>query len=235
MRFKETLKQAKLIRRYKRFLADVEWPDGSVVTATCPNTGSLLGATEPGLTIYLSKSDSPTRKYAYTWHLTDRPGIGLVGIDTSLPNRIVEETILAKAIPQLAAYSALRREVKYGVNSRIDLLLEGEGLPACYVEVKNVTFIRTPGLAEFPDCVTTRGTKHLRELTAMVHEGHRAVMVYLVQCESPTHFSLTRDLDPVYVDAFIAARKAGVEAIALTCHMSPDTITVKTRIPILHP
>ncbi len=235
MRFKETLKPARLIKRYKRFLADVEWPDGSVVTATCPNTGSLLGASAPGLTVYLSKSDSATRKYAHTWHLTDRPGIGLIGIDTSLPNRIVEEALLAKAIPELSAYSALRREVKYGVNSRIDLLLEGEGQPPCYVEMKNVSFIRTPGLAEFPDCVTARGTKHLRELTAMVGAGNRAVMVYLVQCANPTNFALTRDLDPTYFDAFIAARRAGVEAIALTCHMSPDTITVKTRIPILHP
>ena len=235
MQFKETLKPATLIRRYKRFLADVQWPDGSMVTATCPNTGSLLGAADPGATVYISKSDSLTRKYAYTWHLTERPGVGLVGIDTSLPNRIVEEALLAKSIPELGAYSALRREVKYGVNSRIDLLLEGEGLPACYVEVKNVSFIRTPGLAEFPDCVTERGTKHLRELAAMVRAGSRAVMVYLVQCANPTGFALTRDLDPTYFDAFIAARKAGVEAIALTCHMSPDTITVKARIPVLDP
>ncbi len=125
--------------------------------------------------------------------------------------------------------------MKYGENSRIDLLLQGGGKPACYVEVKNVTLVRQPGLAEFPDCRTDRGAKHLREMSAMVQQGHRAVMVYLIQCASPTHFTLTRDLDPTYVEAYLAARKAGVEAIALTCHVSLDSIIPKAQVPVIDP
>ena len=137
MRFPTPLLKATLIKRYKRFLADVRLETGEIITATCPNTGTLLGMTDAGLTIYLSKSESLTRKYAHTWHITDKPGVGLVGIDTSLPNRITEEAITARFIPELAGYDRLRREVKYGENSRIDLLLEDEGRPPCFVEVKS--------------------------------------------------------------------------------------------------
>lgn len=235
MQFPSPLIPATLIQRYKRFLADVRLHTGEVITTTCPNTGTMLGMTDPGLAVYLSRSDSPTRKYAHTWHITDKPGIGLVGIDTSLPNRITEEAITAQAIPPLSGYPNLRREVKYGENSRIDLLLQGGGKPDCYVEVKNVTLVRQPGLAEFPDCRTDRGAKHLREMSEMVRQGHRAVMVYLIQCASPTRFTLTRDLDPTYVEAYIAARNAGVEAIALTCHVSLDSIRPKAQVPVIDP
>lgn len=235
MRFQRSLEPATLLKRYKRFLADVRLGDGSLATATCPNTGSMLGLTDPGSTIYLSRSDKPSRKYALTWHLTDKAGVGLVGIDTGLPNRLVEEAIVAGQLPALAGYGGLRREVKYGSNSRIDLLLQGESRPDCYVEVKNVTLLRQPGLAEFPDCVTERGTKHLNELAHMVQAGHRAVMVYCVQCASPGRFTLARDLDPAYADTYLKARAIGVEAIALTCHVSPDTITIKDQIPITDP
>ncbi len=235
MRFSSPLIPATLIKRYKRFLADVRLGSGDVLTATCPNTGTMLGLTDPGLAVYISKSDSKTRKYAHTWHLTEKPGLGLVGIDTSLPNRIAEEAIVTGAIPELAGYGGLRREVKYGESSRIDILLEGNGRPACYVEVKNVTLIRTPGLAEFPDCVTERGTKHLRELAEMVKAGHRAVMVYVIQCAKPSRFALTRDLDPRYVEAFVAARNQGVEALAFTCHVTLDSITPKAQIPVTEP
>ena len=235
MQFPSPLIPATLIQRYKRFLADVRLHTGEVITTTCPNTGTMLGMTDPGLAVYLSRSDSPTRKYAHTWHITDKPGIGLVGIDTSLPNRITEEAITAQAIPPLNGYPNLRREVKYGENSRIDLLLQGGGKPDCYVEVKNVTLVRQPGLAEFPDCRTDRGAKHLREMSEMVRQGHRAVMVYLIQCASPTRFTLTRDLDPAYVEAYIAARNAGVEAIALTCHVSLDSIRPKAQVPVIDP
>ncbi|NMD07120.1 MAG: DNA/RNA nuclease SfsA [Phyllobacteriaceae bacterium] len=235
MQFPSPLIPATLIQRYKRFLADVRLHTGEVITTTCPNTGTMLGMTDPGLAVYLSRSDSPTRKYAHTWHITDKPGIGLVGIDTSLPNRITEEAITAQAIPPLSGYPNLRREVKYGENSRIDLLLQGGGKPDCYVEVKNVTLVRQPGLAEFPDCRTDRGAKHLREMSEMVRQGHRAVMVYLIQCASPTRFTLTRNLDPTYVEAYIAARNAGVEAIALTCHVSLDSIRPKAQVPVIDP
>ena len=235
MHFATPLIPATLIKRYKRFLADVQLDTGELITTTCPNTGTMLGMTDPGLRVYLSKSNSPTRKYAHTWHITDKPGVGLVGIDTSLPNRITEEAIAAQGIPELAGYDSIRREVKYGANSRIDLLLEGAGKPACYVEVKNVTLVRQPGFAEFPDCRTERGEKHLRELSEMVRQGHRAVMVYLIQCASPTRFALTQDIDPAYVAAYRLARQVGVEAIAFTCHVSLDSITPKAQVPVIDP
>lgn len=235
MKLNAPLIPATLLRRYKRFLADVRLETGEEITATCPNTGTMLGLCDPGLTIWLSRSASPTRKYAHTWHLTDKPGIGLVGIDTSLPNRIAEEAITAGPLPELAGYATLRREVKYGANSRIDLLLEGNGRPACYVEVKNVTLIRQPGLAEFPDCATARGTKHLHEMAEMVRQGHRAVMLYVIQCANPARFALTPDLDPVYFKAFREARKAGVEAMAFTCHVKLDSISLKAQVPVTDP
>ncbi len=235
MKLNAPLMSATLLRRYKRFLADVRLETGEEITATCPNTGTMLGLCDPGLNIWLSRSDSPTRKYAHTWHLTDKPGIGLVGIDTSLPNRIAEEAITSGALPELTGYATLRREVKYGANSRIDLLLEGNGRPACYVEVKNVTLIRQPGLAEFPDCATARGTKHLHEMAEMVRQGHRAVMLYVIQCANPARFALTPDLDPVYFKAFREARKAGVEAMAFTCHVNLDSISLKAQVPVTDP
>lgn len=235
MQFATPLFPATLVRRYKRFLADVVLPDGTEVTATCPNTGAMLGLCEPGAAIYLSRSENPKRKYAWTWHITNVPGIGQVGIDTSLPNRIVEEAINQNQIGELSGYNSLRREVRYGENSRIDLLLEHPARPACYVEVKNVTLIRQPGLAEFPDCRTERGAKHLRELAAMVRDGHRAVMVYLIQCASPTRFTFTPDLDATYVAEWTRAKASGVEALALTCHVSPDSITLNTSVPVIDP
>lgn len=235
MKLNAPLIPATLLRRYKRFLADVRLATGELVTATCPNTGTMLGLNEPGMQVWLSRSSSPTRKYAHTWHLAEKPGIGLVGIDTSLPNRIAEEVITAGAIPELAGYASLRREVRYGSNSRIDLLLEGEGRAPCYVEAKNVTLIRQSGLAEFPDCATARGTKHLAEMSEMVRAGHRAVMLYVIQCANPARFALTPDLDPVYFNAFRAARKAGVEALAFTCHVSLDSINLKAQVPVIDP
>jgi sugar fermentation stimulation protein A len=153
MKLNAPLIPARLLRRYKRFLADVRLESGEELTATCPNTGTMLGLCEPGSRIWLSRSANPARKYAHTWHLSERPGLGLVGIDTSLPNRIAEEAITSGALPELAGYTSFRREVKYGTNSRIDLLLEDTGRPPCYVEAKNVTLIRRPGLAEGRDAL----------------------------------------------------------------------------------
>ncbi len=226
------LYRATLIQRYKRFLADCRLDNGETITTTCPNTGALLGCCDPGSTIWLSKSDKPTRKYAYTWELTERPGLGLTGINTSRPNALVEEAIKDGKIPGLLGYTSIRREVKYGINSRIDLLLEASEKPNCYVEVKNVTFMRQPGVAEFPDCKTERGTKHLIEMSAMVRQGHRAVMVYLIQNASPDRFTLAGDLDPVYAKTYAEARKAGVEAIALTSEITHSHITVRRQIPV---
>lgn len=235
MNLSSPLIPATLLRRYKRFLADVRLDTGEELIATCPNTGTMLGLCEAGSRVWLSRSANQARKYPHTWHLSEKPGVGLVGIDTSLPNRIAEEAITARLLPELAGYAGMRREVKYGTNSRIDLLLEGQDRPSCYVEVKNVTLIRRPALAEFPDCATARGTKHLAEMSEMVRAGHRAVMLYVIQCATPERFTLTPDLDPVYFKAFSAARKAGVEALAFTCHVSVDSIAFKAQVPVIDP
>jgi sugar fermentation stimulation protein A len=233
MEFASPLIRGTLLKRYKRFLADVRLEDGNVITATCPNTGTMLGLTEPGMTIHLSRSDSLTRKYPYTWEMTDRPGFGLIGINTARPNFLVEKAIISGLVETLAGYDNIRREVKYGANSRIDLLLEKPGKPPCYVEVKNVTLYRKPRLAEFPDCVTERGTKHLHELAAMVKAGNRAVMVYCIQGGGAEAFALTPDIDPIYEMAFRQARARGVEAVAVTCHVGLDRIFVDATVPVL--
>ena len=233
MQFKSPLIRGKLIKRYKRFLTDVELNTGETVTAACPNTGSMLGLTEPGNAVWLSRSESPTRKYPFTWELVGIPDIGLVGINTGQPNHIVTEAIIAGKIAALRGYANLRNEVKYGQNSRIDILLEDPARPPCYVEIKNVHFFRQPGLAEFPDCVTMRGAKHLVELSNMVKAGARAAMVYLIQCQNPSRFALADDKDRTYFDEFRKARAAGVEALALTCNVSTSEITVDRTIPVM--
>ena len=226
--------RGRLVKRYKRFLADVVLDTGESVTAACPNTGTMLGLTTPGLVVWLSRSDSVTRKYPHTLEIVERD-VGLIGINTAHPNRLVEEALNAKRVPALLGYSSLRREVKYGENSRIDLLLEDEGRPRCFVEVKNVTLYRQPNRAEFPDCRTERGEKHLREMAAMVRLGHRAVMVYCIQGGNPKRFALTPDIDRSYFNSFLVAKAAGVEALALTCHVSPDRIEITGQVPLLDP
>jgi sugar fermentation stimulation protein A len=224
-----------LIQRYKRFLADVTLDSGETITAACPNTGTMLGLTTPGLRVLLSTSKNPKRKYAHKLEIVDRPDIGLIGINTARPNGLVEEALKAQRIAALQGYESIRREVKYGTNSRIDLLLESSGRPACYVEVKNVTLYRQAGLAEFPDCKTKRGEKHLREMAAMVKQGQRAVMVYCIQGGNPDRFTLTPDLDRAYFDTYQWARAQGVEAVALTCHVGTDRIEVTGSVPVVEP
>jgi sugar fermentation stimulation protein A len=233
MQFATPLVHGRLVKRYKRFLADVVLDTGESITAACPNTGTMMGLTTPGLGVWLSRSNSVTRKYPHTLEIVERDDVGMIGINTIHPNGLVEEALKAKGISELLEYSSLRREVKYGENSRIDLLLEAEGKPPCYVEVKNVTLYRQPNLAEFPDCRTERGEKHLREMAAMVQQGCRAVMVYCIQGGKPEAFSLTADLDPAYCKSFKLAKVAGVEALALTCHVSPDKIEVTGHVPLL--
>ena len=236
MRFPSPLVRGTLIQRYKRFLADVRLDDGRLITATCPNTGSMLGLTAPGSPVWLSESDSETRKYRFTWELVEvdlGKGPLLVGINTGLPNKLVAEAIAAKRIKHLAGYAGLRREVRYGKNSRIDLLLECARKGLCYVEIKNVHLSRRHGLAEFPDSVTARGVKHLVEMSDMVREGHRAVMVYLIQRSEAKRLAFARDIDPTYGAAFDLAVAAGVEAIALRCKMSAEEIVVDKPVPIV--
>jgi sugar fermentation stimulation protein A len=235
MRFPSPLERGRLIQRYKRFLADVTLDNGATVTASCANTGSMLGLSTPGSAVWLSRSDSPTRKYAHTWEMVEADlgqGPSLVGINTGHPNRLVTEAIEAARIKKLSGYQSLRREVKYGEASRIDILLEDAKKGRCYVEVKNVHLMRRAGLAEFPDSVTARGVKHLRELSQMVAEGHRAVMLFLIQRTDAKRFTLAGDIDPAYSEAFREARAAGVEAMAFSCRLSPEEITLDKAVRI---
>jgi sugar fermentation stimulation protein A len=236
MRFPSPLVAGRLIKRYKRFLADVVLDSGEEVTIACPNTGAMLGLTAAGSKVWMSISTSPTRKYRHTWEMIEADlgtGPTLVGINPLNPNRIVGEAIADSAIAELAGYSALRREVKYGRESRIDFLLEDDARGLCYVEVKNVHLMRAAGQAEFPDSVTTRGARHLRELSDMVAAGHRAVMLYLIQRADARTFSLAEDCDPAYAAAFRIAKAAGVEMVAYRCALSPDAITLTEPVPVL--
>ncbi len=235
MQFPNPLIPGTLIKRYKRFLADVQLEGGEEVTAHCANPGSMLGLSEPGSRVWLSPSNNPKRKLKFSWELIEvdlGKGPALVGINTSHPNGLVADAIEAGQIKELGGYGSLRREVKYGENSRIDILLEDETKPLCYVEIKNVHLMRDAGLAEFPDSVTARGAKHLRELSQMVRDGHRAVMVYLVQRDDADRFALARDIDKNYAAAFDAARAVGVEALAYDCRLTPEGIEVSKALPI---
>ena len=235
MKFPRPLLRGRLVQRYKRFLADVELDGGGKVTATCPNTGSMLGLTAPGSAVWLSESDSPTRKYRHTWEMIEADlgkGPTLVGINTGHPNVLVSEAITLQHMPELSGFKTLRREVKYGANSRIDILLEDGAKGCCYVEIKNVHLMRKAGFAEFPDSKTERGVKHLEELANMVREGHRAVMVFLVQRGDAKCFDVARDIDPAYAAAYAAAEKAGVEMLAYRCKLTAEEIRVDKRIDI---
>ena len=235
MKFATPLIRGRLIKRYKRFLADVTLDDGRNITCTCPNTGSMLGLTKPGSVVWLSESDSPTRKYRHTWEMIEDDGFGnpaLVGINTGHPNKLVTEAISADRIAPLKGYASLKREQKYGTNSRIDILLEDEEKGRAYVEIKNVHLMRQAGRAEFPDSVTERGAKHLRELAEFARAGDRAVMLFLVQRSDAKSVSLASDIDPKYAEAFKEAATAGVEALAYRCRLAPEEIVVDAKIPV---
>ena len=229
MQFETPLVPARLIRRYKRFLADCQLEDGREVTAHCANPGSMMGLAEPGERIWLEPNDDPKKKLKYGWRLVDHENGHFTGVDTSVPNRALRAALEAGEIAELAAYQTVRAEVKYGQNSRIDFLLTQPGLSDAYVEVKSVTLSRQPGLAEFPDSVTARGTKHLGELSAMVAQGHRAIMLYLVQRTDCDRFSLAADIDPAYAAAFDAARAQGVERLVYNSRISPEGVWVDTK------
>lgn len=235
MRFPEPLVRGTLIRRYKRFLSDVELDDGRPVTAHCPNPGAMLGLNAAGSEVWLAPARNPKRKLPYTWELSRVTG-RLVGINAMRPNALVEEAVRDGRIPELGGYESITREVPYGRNSRIDLLLADPGRRACYVEVKNVHLKRgggrTGGAAEFPDSVTKRGAKHLRELREAVRGGARAVMVYVVQRQDCDHFKLADDIDPDYAHAFAEARAGGVEALCYACRITRGGIEITAPLPI---
>lgn len=235
MEFARPLIRGVLLRRYKRFLADVMLDDGRAVTAHCANPGAMLGLNAPGLAVWLEPNDDPRRKLRFAWRLVELPGGHWAGIDTGVPNRIVGEALRAGSVPALAGYDALRAEVAYGRASRVDFLCVGPGLPPAYVEVKNVHLRRDGDLAEFPDCVTLRGARHLAELADMVGAGARAIMLYVVQRSDCARMRLAEDLDPAYARAFVAARAAGVETVAHGTVISQQGVRLGPAIPFAPP
>jgi sugar fermentation stimulation protein A len=227
MLFPSRLIRGTLIQRYKRFLADVRLEDGVIVTAHCTNTGSMLGCKEPGSTVYLSRSENPNRKLAYTWEMIQVQRIW-VGINTMHPNRLVAEAIAAGAIPELCDYEIIRREVKVSAHSRLDLCLEGKS-GSCFVEVKNVT-VSFDGAAAFPDAISERATKHLKELMRLKRKGHRAAVFFVVQRGDCDHFRPADEIDPEYGRWLRRALKAGVEILPYLAKVTPKGIAITDRI-----
>ena len=234
MRFRGPLAEGRLLRRYKRFLADVQL-EGGVVTAACPNTGSMLGCCEPGSRVWLSESDNAARKYRHTWEIVEACGV-MVGINTGLPNALVAEAISQGAIAELGGYASVRREVRYGEEqSRVDFVLESPDRAACWLEVKNVTAAVTRGVAFFPDCVTDRGSRHLRELIRLTAQGLRPVQLYCVQRADVREVRPADGIDPEYGRTLREAIGAGVEVLAYRAKVSPGEITLSRRIPVVCP
>jgi sugar fermentation stimulation protein A len=229
MDFPSDLVRGRLVSRYKRFFADVVLDDGTPVTAHCPNPGAMLGLNTPGLPVWLSRSDDPKRKLAHTLELVEADG-GLVGVNTMSPNRIVAEALEAGLVPELAGYETIRREVKYGEASRVDFLLTSPDRPACWLEIKNCHLSRGGGLAEFPDCVAARSSKHLRELHAMVRAGDRAVVLFVVQRTDCDRFEACAELDPVFARTLSEVAAGGVEVLVYACEIDHRRVVLKRRM-----
>ncbi|MEO0393505.1 MAG: DNA/RNA nuclease SfsA [Pseudomonadota bacterium] len=238
--FDGPLIEGRLVQRYKRFLADVELADGKVITVHCPNPGAMLGIKDPGLRVWILDSGNPKRKLRYTLEVIEADG-GLIGINTNRPNKLAERAIINGLVPELtiAPGHSLRREVKYGKNSRIDLLIEKDGQPEApqtFIEIKNVHLLRPEArpqkMAEFPDSITSRGSKHLVELSDQVAAGHRAVMLYVIQRMDCLRFGIASDIDQAYGKAFVAAQAAGVEALAYDCHIDLSGIVLANKLEI---
>ncbi|MEM9812397.1 MAG: DNA/RNA nuclease SfsA [Pseudomonadota bacterium] len=230
MRFDPPLQPATLVRRYNRFLADVTFEDGTSATAHCANPGTMLSVSTPGSRVWLQESSNPKRKLRWSWKLIELED-GIAGIDTGVPNRIVAEALAAGRIPALGRYDTVRAEVPYAERSRVDFLLHGPD-GAIWLEVKNVHLRRTGRLAEFPDCVTKRGARHLEDLAGMVSQGARAVMLYVVQRTDCDRLGLAADLDPAYAAAARQAAAAGVEMLAHGTMITPEAIELTSRLPI---
>ena len=233
MQFQTPLVPARLIRRYKRFLADIELQDGQTVTAHCANPGSMMGLADEGSKIWVEPNDDPKKKLKFGWRLIEHETGHFTGVDTSLANKVIKEALTTRRVPGLDGFDTCRPEVRYGTNSRIDFLLSSAGLPDTYIEVKSVTLQRQNGLAEFPDSVTARGTKHLGELQHMVKAGQRAVMLYLVQRTDCTHFDVAHDIDPAYAAAYQNARTMGVELRCFAAQISPERIDLGAELAIM--
>ena len=224
MRFQSDLEQALLIKRYKRFFADVRLKNNEIITVHCANTGSMIGLNKVNQKILIENSGNPNRKLLFSWKLNDLGSGSFVIIDTGMANKIVNEALMAKALPELSGYASFRREVKYGANSRIDFLLENKAKKKCYVEVKSLTLTRKRAIAEFPDSITSRGAKHLKELSRMVKEGNRAVLLFLVCRNDCKFYDIAADLDPYYHKCFKEAKEVGVEVICYDAEITLENI-----------
>ncbi|MFA5493763.1 MAG: DNA/RNA nuclease SfsA [Porticoccaceae bacterium] len=236
MKFDPSFEQGTLLARYKRFFADVLRADGDILTVHCPNTGSMKHCVVPHTPCWFSLSDNPRRKLAGTLEITTTPQGYLAGVNTGRANQLVREAIDDGAIAELAGYATVLGEVRYGAeNSRIDLLLSGANRRDCYVEVKNVTFEQQGGLITFPDAVTSRGTKHLRELIATVRAGHRAVLLFCVQHSGAQRVAPADDIDPLYGRTLREAISAGVEVVAYGCRMTAEEIVIDRRLDVVCP
>lgn len=234
MRFPAPLIEGRLVRRYKRFLADIELADGTQVTAHCANPGAMLGLVTTGNRVLLSASTTPKRKLGFSFELVEAGlpgGRQWVGVDTMRPNALVAEAFHAGHLAPLAGYTALRPEVRYAEASRVDFLAQGEGVPPCHVEVKNCHLMRRPGLAEFPDCVAARSARHMADLAQVVADGGRAVVIVVVQMRADS-FDVARDLDPAFDRAFQAARRGGVAVHAYRCRVTPEEVAIAEEIPV---
>ena len=218
-----------LLKRYKRFLADVKLETGEIVTAHCPNTGSMKGCCEPGRQVYLSTHDNPKRRYKYTWELIAMP-TSLVGVNTLVPNRLVYQSIAQKQIPELSDYDRIRREVKISDHSRIDLMLTGRNGEHCYVEIKNCTLV-TEGIAQFPDAVTSRGLKHIADLEKLAGDGHRCMMFYFIQRMDARAFQPADHIDPEYGRGLRRAVINGIEVLAYDVRIDFQGIELNKNIP----
>ncbi len=233
MEFSPALKPARLVQRYKRFLADVITPGGEELTIHCANTGAMTGCAVPGDTVWYSTSDNRKRRYPHSWELTETAHGQWIGVNTLRANGLVGEALLAGAIPELAGYETLKAEVRYGAeNSRIDWLLAAENRANCYIEVKSVTLLQQES-GYFPDAVTLRGQKHLRELQAMAEMGQRAVLFFAVLHSGITRVAPARHIDPHYADLVLQAQRSGVEILCYGAQLSPGGIRLQSSLPLL--
>ncbi|NIY47994.1 DNA/RNA nuclease SfsA [Cedecea colo] len=232
MEFSPALQPATLVKRYKRFLADVITPTGELLTLHCPNTGAMTGCATPGDTVWYSTSANLKRKYAHTWELTQTPGGDFICVNTLQANNVVKEALRENLLPELSGYTKILSEVKYGAErSRIDFMLQADNKVNCYIEVKSVT-LSEQGSGFFPDAVSLRGQKHLRELMSVVMQGERAVLLFAVLHSAITRVSPARHIDAKYAQLLCEAQECGVEIIAWRAELSAAGLTLTSPLPV---
>ncbi len=233
MIFSNKLVKAKFIKRYKRFFSDHILEDGQKVVAHCANTGAMLGLNEEGITTWLLRNNDPNRKLKWSWELCQNNST-FIGVNTHNPNKIIEEALNKNMIPQLENFISFKREVRYGDNSKIDFLINYSNKPDCYLEIKNVHLSRKKNIAEFPDSITSRGKKHMSELSKMKKKGYRAVILYLIQRNDCKHFKIAEDIDIEYYKEFNKALKLGVEVICIDTILNEKEISIGKQINLIN-